>query len=115
MTLKSCSFILAVSLVAMPVAGALAQGNNPAGNYGSNQSTTAAPGTADSKTMSGMHTGDTTAHTSGTAPGAMNSTKPGATGKTVVPGSTSSIAGAASNTAEQKTGVTSAGAGGGGK
>jgi hypothetical protein len=58
MTSISRSLLLSAALMAAPLAGAIAQQNNPAGNYGSNRSATAAPGTADSKPMSGMNTGD---------------------------------------------------------
>lgn len=117
MALKSYSILLAAAaLIASPVV-ARAQNSNPTANMGSNRSATAAPGTADSKAMSGMHTGDvTTPHaTTGNYSGsAMNSTTPGATGKTVVPGSTSSQASSSRGTAEQKTGAVSTGGGGGG-
>jgi hypothetical protein len=110
----SKSILLAATLIAVPMAAAMAQQNNPAGNQGSNRSVTASPGTADSKAASGMSTGDANSRTTGTSNysgSAMSSTAPGATGKTVVPGSTSSQANSANGTMEQKTG----GAGGGQK
>jgi hypothetical protein len=98
-------FLLAASIMAIPLAGALAQ-SNPTGNLGSNQSTTASPGTADNKAASGLNTADVNAKPPIPPAGAMNSTTPGATGTTVVPGSTSTVAGDKANTAESKTGAT---------
>lgn len=118
MSWKSRSFLLASTLLIAPVATAMAQQNNPTGNMGSNRSVTAAPGTADSKAASGMSTGDVGTHATGTSNyggSAMNSTTPGATGKTVVPGSTSSQASSAAGTANQRSGTaTGSGEGGGG-
>ena len=103
--------LVAAVLAATPLTTALAQGN-PAGNMGSNTSITATPGTADNKALSGMNTADTTATPARPPSGAAtNPYVPGATGKTVVPGSTSSPAAAAAGTAEAKTG----GAGSGGQ
>jgi hypothetical protein len=111
---KSYPILLAATLVVAPLTAAVAQSNNPPANMGSNRSSTAAPGTADNKAMSGMHTGDTNAphSTTGNRSGsAMDSTTPGATGRTVVPGSTSNQASSSAGTAEQKSGsVTSGGA-----
>lgn len=113
MLFKSRSILLAVALMAAPLATAMAQGNNPTANLGSNKSVTAAPGTADSKAASTMHTGDKAARgTMGTSTGgaaSMNNTTPGATGHTVVPGTTSTQAGAAGSTVREKTGQTSTG------
>jgi hypothetical protein len=106
MFLKSRSFLLAASLMAAPMATAVAQ-QNPAGNLGSNNSATASPGTADSKSGSGMSTGDVGSHrttTSNYGGSAMNPTTPGATGQTVVPGSTSSQASSAAGTVQQQQG-----------
>jgi hypothetical protein len=100
---KSTLLLLAVSLMAAPLTAAMAQSNNPTGNMGSNNSATASPTTAGSPAP-GVST--TTGNYSGSA---MNSTTPGATGKTVVPGSTSSPASATSGTVEQKTGATTGG------
>jgi hypothetical protein len=114
MLFKSRSILLAATLMAAPLATAMAQQNNPTGNLGSNRSATAAPGTADSSAASTMHTGDNAARgTSTNSHGgtSMNNTTPGATGHTVVPGSTSSQAGAAGSTVREKTGGTSAGGG----
>jgi hypothetical protein len=108
MFLKSSSLLLAAALMAAPMTVAMAQQNNPAGNLGSNRSVTASPGTADSKAASGMNTGDSTANTTGTGnygSSAMNKTAPGATGQTVVPGTTSSQANSATGTREQKSGA----------
>jgi hypothetical protein len=105
---KSRSLLLAAGLIAAPMATAMAQHNNPAGNMGSNDSVTASPGTADS--TAGMNTADSrSTTTSNYAGSAMNSTTRGATGHTVVPGSTSSEANSSSGTDEQKTGATSGG------
>ena len=108
MTLQSRTLILAASLFAVPLAGAMAQ-SNPAGNYGSNKSMTAAPGTADSKAASGLSTADSATRPPAMTPGAMNPYKPGATGNTVVPGTNSSVANIAPNSAEQKSGATATG------
>jgi hypothetical protein len=110
----SRSLLLAATLLIAPVGTALAQQNNPTGNMGSNRSVTASPGTADSKGASGMNTGDTGTHATGTSnygSSAMNSTAPGATGKTIVPGSTSSQANSSTGTAAQKSGGASDGGG----
>jgi hypothetical protein len=109
---KSRSLLLAATLLAAPMATAMAQGNNPTGNMGSNQSVTASPGTADSKAVSGMNTADVGAHsTTGTNynAAAANPSTPGGTGTTVVPGTMSSQAGSTSGTAQQQTGVTTGG------
>jgi hypothetical protein len=114
MSWKSRSLLLAATLLAAPMATAMAQQNNPTGNMGSNRSVTASPGTADNKAASGMSTGDAGTHATGTSnygSSAMSSTTPGATGKTVVPGSTSSQANAASGTANQKSGGATDGGG----
>jgi hypothetical protein len=100
--------LLATTLMAAPLATALAQPNNPTGNMGSNNSVTASPGTADSKAVSGMNTGDAGSHSTATgnySGSAANPTNPGATGRTVVPGSTSSQASSSAGTVEQKTGT----------
>jgi hypothetical protein len=103
--------VLAVVLAGAPLTSVLAQGN-PAGNMGSNTSITATPGTADNKALSGMNTADATAMPARPpSSAATNAYVPGATGKTIVPGSTSSPAAAAAGTAEAKTG----GGGGGGQ
>jgi hypothetical protein len=95
---------------------AMAQQNNPTGNMGSNNSVTATPTTGGSpppgvSTPPGMSTTDTGVRgTAGNYSGsAMSSTTPGATGHTVVPGSTSSQASSAAGTVEQKTGATTGG------
>jgi hypothetical protein len=110
---KSCSLLLAAGLMVAPMATALAQSNNPAGNLGSNNSASATPGTtADSKSTPGMNTGDAGSHStvSGNYSGsAINPTTPGATGRTVVPGDSSSQASASSGTMQERTGSTTAG------
>jgi hypothetical protein len=113
---KSRSLLLATVLMAVPMTAAVAQQNNPTGNMGSNRSVTASPGTADSKAASGLNTGDVGSHNTGASNyggSAMNSTTPGATGRTVVPGSTSSQAGASTATMGQKSGGGGGESGGG--
>lgn len=104
--------ILAASLVAMPLAGALAQ-SNPTGNLGSNTSSTASPGTADDKAVSGLETGDAKAKHARPVRMARNpstskptDSTPGATGRTIVRGDSSTIQGDAAATAQQKTPLT---------
>jgi hypothetical protein len=101
----SRSLLLAAGLMAVPLATAVAQ-PNPTGNLGSNRSVTATPGTADSHAASGLNTADggarDTTNTYGGA--AKNSTAPGATGRTIVPGTNSSQANSSPSTAEQKSG-----------
>ena len=108
----SRSLLMSAALLAAPLTGAMAQPNNPAGNYGSNRSMTATPGTADSKTGSGMTTGDVHSR------GAMDSysgaasnprTAGGTAGRTVVPGTNSNQANAATGTANARTDGTTGG------
>jgi hypothetical protein len=101
--------LLAAAIFATPFM-AFAQSNNPTGNLGSNSSTTATPSTANSPS-SGLHTGDANARPKPVSGAAMNPRVPGATGQTVVPGTSSSIAGDRPATANSKTG----GAAGSGK
>jgi hypothetical protein len=103
--------MLAATIFATPFA-AFAQSNNPTGNMGSNSSVTATPPTANSPAAA-MNTGDVKA--TAKTPTAMERSPsvPGATGRTVVPGSNSTVAGDHSGTAESKTGQ--AGGTGGGK
>jgi hypothetical protein len=106
MNSKFRSLLLAATLMAAPVANAMAQQNNPAGNMGSNGSVTASPSTADSRPASGMNTADMGSHgttTSNYAP-SMNNPTPGETGHSVVQGSGSSQAGSAAGTVEQRAG-----------
>ncbi len=107
----SRSLLLSAALLAAPLTGAMAQNSNPAGNYGSNRSMTAAPGTADNSAASGMNTGD--AQSRGTVSsysgGASDPRKPGATGRTVVPGSNSSQTSASAGTANTRTNSTTGG------
>jgi hypothetical protein len=107
---KTRSLLLAASLIAVPLTATMAQQNNPIGNMGSNNSVTATPTTGGSPPP-GVTTTDTGARgTAGNYSGsAMNSTTPGATGHTIVPGSTSSQAGSAAGTTEQRTGATTGG------
>ncbi len=108
MLAKSRSLLLATTLIVAPLATALAQHNNPTGNLGSNGSATATPGTADNSTANtgnGTH-GTSMSNYGGTA---MNSTTPGATGHTIVPGSTSSQASSSLGTEQQKKGAQTAG------
>jgi hypothetical protein len=115
MLFNSRSLLIAAGLMAVPLAAAMAQQNNPAGNLGSNRSVTAAPGTADNKGASNLTTGDANAHgtMTNTHGGAnMSNTTPGATGRTVVPGTTSSQASSAPSTMQEKTGGASGNGGG---
>ena len=105
MTALSRSLLLSAALLSAPLTGAMAENSNPTGNYGSNRSATAAPRTADSATRSGMNTGDVHSRESmGSYSGsASNPRTPGATGNTVVPGSNSNQASAATGTANART------------
>jgi hypothetical protein len=109
---KSRSLLMAATLMAVPLATAVAQQNNPAGNMGSNRSVTASPGTADNSAASRMTTGDHSARGTMTnsygGPTTSNAV-PGATGHTVVPGTNSSQAGSAPATVQEKTGTVSSG------
>ena len=104
--LQTRFLFVAAALAVAPVAAAVAQ-SNPTGNLGSNQSVTAAPGTADNKAASGMNTAGVNAMPAVSSAAAVNSATPGGTGKTVVPGSNSSVAGDRAGTAATKTGTTS--------
>ena len=95
----SRTFFLAAAILAVPAFAVMAQPSDATNNKGSNRSVTASPGTADSQAASGMHTGDvgTTGSYSTTRPAsgntaATNPHTPGATGSTVVPGNSSSMA-----------------------
>jgi len=74
MTSVSRALLLSAALMATPVVAAVAQqAGNPVGNYGSNRSATASPGTADDQAASGMHTGDVgTRNTTGNSMGMTN-------------------------------------------
>jgi len=89
------SFLLAAALASAPLVGAMAQANGPTGNYSGTQTSPAKPGSAASATASGLNTA-TTPYAAPTAPGA--------TGRTVVPGNNSSVAGDVKGTATAKTG-----------
>ncbi len=107
----SRSLLLSVALLAAPLTGAMAQNGNPAGNYGSNRSMTAAPGTADNSAHSGMNTGDEPSRgTMSSYPGtASDPRKPGATSRIVVPGSNSSQTSAPARTSNTRTGAMTGG------
>jgi hypothetical protein len=105
--------MLAAAIFAVPLA-ASAQSNNPTANLGSNKSVTAAPQTADSQSST-MRTGDANATPPAHSTAAQNPHIAGATGKTVVPGTTSTVAGDRPSTANAKTGSSTASDGGSGK
>ena len=113
---KTTPISVAVALAATPVAGAYAQQNNPAGNLGSNRSSTATPGTADNSAASGMRTGDVRPSARGTSNsgGSSMASQPGGTGRTVVPGNNSTVSGDTRASTNDKTGG-GQGSGGGGK
>jgi hypothetical protein len=111
MLFRSRSLLLAATLMAAPLATAMAQ-SDPTGNLGSNRSVTASPGTADNSAASTMSTGDAHGTTTNTYSGAgMNNTTPGATGRSVVPGTSSSQADASQSTMQEKTGTVTGGGG----
>jgi hypothetical protein len=84
--------LMTISLIGIPLAGALAQPNNPVGNQGSNNSVPAAPGTAGTDSAKApMKVG-----TSGT---------PGGTGTAIVPGDNSSVRGDKKASMDQKLGT----------
>lgn len=116
MLIRYASMAFAAALIAAPVA--MAQSNNPTGNLGSNRSATASPGTADSTSSTGMHTGDSRGGVSNyggssTSMG-MTSGTPGSTGHTVVPGNNSTVASDHSATTQQRQTGNQAGSGSGG-
>lgn len=104
--------MLAAAILASPLT-AFAQSNNPTGNLGSNSSVTATAPTANSHAVSGVNTADANANAK--MPTAMEKSPvvPGATGRTVVPGSNSTVAGDRAGTVDTKTGQV--GMSGGGK
>jgi len=105
--------LMTVALLATPVL-AIAQGNNPTGNMGANRSDTAGGTSADKMQKPGMATADVQSGANTPKPTAMaqDSAAPGATGKTVVPGSNSTVSGDKSGTVAAKTGQTNASGGG---
>jgi hypothetical protein len=109
------SSTLRISMLAAAILGtpllAFAQSNNPTGNMGSNSSATATPPNADSHAASGMNTGDANATAKKPTMTDKSTTVPGATGRTVVPGSTSTVSGDHAGTAATKTGQTGTGSG----
>ena len=117
MSAKPRSLLFAAALFAVPMAPALAQqSTNPPGNLGSNRSTTASPGTADSHAASGINTGDVGSRGTGTSNyggAGMSSATPGSTGQTKVPGNNSTVAGNTTGTNTQQTTGNQTGSGGG--
>lgn len=107
---KTGSLLFAAGLIVAPLAGAVAQQNNPAGNMGSNSSATGTPGTVDSNAAARS---TSTYGTGGT--GSTSNARPGGTGTTVVPGTMSSQANSATGTMEQKKGPSTTSDGGGGQ
>ncbi len=105
MIAKISSIVMAGALLAGPMAPALAQTQNPAGNMGSNRSMTASPGTQDNA-ASGMNSNDMNnpGSAGGNYAGSSLSSHPG-----VVKGSNSSVASSGSATREQQTGSSPAG------
>jgi hypothetical protein len=91
--------LLAVAILAAPVA-AYAQ-SNPTGNLGSNESTAATRRTANSPTST-IHAGDAAAIPKMPPAVDRNPQVPGATGRTVVKGANSTIAGDRAETASEK-------------
>ena len=94
---KSRALLMAVSLMAAPLGVAMAQGT-----------ASSSPGTTDGRSAATMN------GKSADSAAAANPNVPGATGQTVVPGSKSSIAGAAGVHPDPKSATTSAGGTGGG-
>ena len=92
---------------------AIAQGNNPTGNMGSNRSDTATGTNVDKSQKPGMGTADVKPGVNAPTPSAAakDNMVPGATGKTVVPGSNSTVSGDQTGTAAAKTGQTNTGSG----
>lgn len=105
--------LMTVTLFATPML-AMAQSNNPTGNMGSNRSDTAAGTNVDKMQKPGIGTADVQsgANTPKSTAMAKDSTVPGATGKTVVPGSSSTVPGDKMGTAAAKTGQTNTSGGG---
>jgi hypothetical protein len=112
MTSKLRMSLMTVALLATPML-AMAQGNNPAGNMGSNRSDTSAGTNVDKTQTPGMGTADVKPGVNSPKPSAAaeSKTAPGATGRTVVPGSNSTVAGDQSGTSAAKTGQTNTGSG----
>jgi hypothetical protein len=107
MQFRTRFLLVAATLVAGPMAGALAQ-SNPAGNLGSNKSVTAAPNTVDQAGPGKLHSAESNVVPAPPSPGATDRRVPGATGRTVVPGTNSSVAGDGRSTADTKAGAHSA-------
>jgi hypothetical protein len=102
MRLTQTVFISATMLAA-PAIGVLAQTANPTGNYG-NRPTNASPGTTGSQAPaggSGSAYSPTRPSTGSTA--ATNPNQPGATGRTVVPGTSSSMSDTSGATRDTQT------------
>ena len=113
MVSKSRIALMTVALFATPML-AMAQSNNPTGNMGSNRSEMAAGTNVDKMQKPGMGTADVQSGANPSKPNAMakDSTVAGATGKTVVPGSSSTVSDSKIGTAAAKTGSTNASGGG---
>jgi hypothetical protein len=112
MTSKLRMSLMTVAFLATPML-AIAQGNNPTGNMGSNRSDTSAGTNVDKTQTPGMGTADVRPGVNApkSSAAAKDNMVPGATGKTVVPGSNSTVAGDQSGTSAVKTGQTNAGSG----
>lgn len=104
--------LMTVVLLATPVL-AIAQGNNPTGNMGSNRSETSAGTNVDKTQKPGMGTADVKPGVNAPMPSAAakDNMAPGATGTTVVPGSNSTVSGDKTGTSAGKTGQTTTGSG----
>jgi hypothetical protein len=104
--------LMTATLFATPML-AIAQSNNPTGNMGANRSETAVGANVDKMQKPGMGTADVQPGAKTPMPAAMakDSTVPGATGKTVVPGSGSTISGNKTATEAAKTGQTNTSSG----
>jgi len=92
------SMMLGASLLLASTVGVLAQTNHDAGTPGG--MTTAPPPYPNRAAEQGV-------------PASQNPQVPGATGRTIVPGNNSTVAGAGRSTEEQRTGTTATGQGGG--
>jgi hypothetical protein len=112
MNSKLRMLLMAIALLATPML-AFAQSNNPTGNMGSDRSNTSAGTNVDKTQKSGMGTGDVRSGVNAPRPSvaAKDNAVPGATGKTVVPGSNSTVSGDQAGTSAAKTGQANTGSG----
>ena len=112
MTSKLRLSLMTIALLATPML-AIAQGTNPTGNMGSNRSDTATGTNVDKAQKPGLGTADVKPGVKAPEPtaAAKDNAVPGATGKTVVPGSSSTVSGNQSGTSAAKTGQTNSGSG----